>query len=53
MGLLPALGAGIAGLKIAPVFPAMTMFRHIVFGLVIGSVVSKMNGGKIVKCHYK
>jgi len=43
-GLLPALGAGIAGLNIAPEVPAMTMFRHIVFGLVIGIVVrSRMN----------
>ena len=38
-GLLPALGAGIAGLNIAPEVPAMTMFRHIVFGVVIGLVV--------------
>ena len=36
LGLLPALGAGIAGLNIAPEVPAMTMFRHIVFGAVIG-----------------
>ena len=44
LGLLPALGAGIAGLNIAPEIPAMTMFRHIVFGLVIGLVVrSKVN----------
>jgi len=43
-GLLPALGAGIAGLNIAPEVPAMTMFRHIVFGVVIGLVVrSKVN----------
>ena len=35
LGLLPALGAGIAGLNIAPEVPAMTMFRHIVFGAVI------------------
>ncbi len=42
--MLPALGAGIAGLKIAPEVPAMTMFRHIVFGLVIGIILrSKMN----------
>ena len=36
LGLLPVLGAGIAGLNIAPEIPAMTMFRHIVFGAVIG-----------------
>ena len=38
-GLLPAVGAGIAGLNIAPEIPAMTMFRHIVFGVIIGLVV--------------
>ena len=39
-GMLPALGAGIAGVNIAPEVPAMTMFRHIVFGVVIG-ILSK------------
>jgi len=39
LGMLPALGAGIAGLNIAPEVPAMTLFRHIVFGVVIGLVV--------------
>jgi len=43
LGLLPALGAGIAGLNIAPEVPAMTLFRHIVFGAIIGIVVSKKN----------
>jgi len=44
LGLLPALGAGIAGLNIAPEVPAMTMFRHIVFGLVIGIILrNRMN----------
>ncbi len=43
-GMLPALGAGIAGLNIAPEVPAMTMFRHVVFGVVIGLVVrSRVN----------
>jgi len=41
LGLLPALGAGIAGLNIAPEVPAMTMSRHIVFGLVIGFLTSR------------
>jgi hypothetical protein len=27
---------GVAGLNIAPEVPAMTMFRHIIFGAVIG-----------------
>ena len=39
-GMLPALGAGIAGVNIAPEVPAMTMSRHIVFGIVIG-ILSK------------
>ena len=34
-GMLPALGAGIAGVNIAPEIPAMTIFRHIVFGAVL------------------
>ncbi len=41
LGLLPALGAGIAGINIAPEVPAMTICRHIVFGAIIGIVVSK------------
>ncbi len=42
--MLPALGAGFAGLNIAPEVPAMTMFRHIVFGAVIGIILrSKAN----------
>ena len=40
-GMLPALGAGIAGLNIAPEVPAMTISRHIVFGIIIGLVVRK------------
>jgi len=39
-GMLPALGAGAAGLNIAPEVPAMTMFRHVIFGAVIG-ILSK------------
>jgi len=38
--MLPALGAGIAGVNIAPEVPAMTMSRHIVFGAVLG-ILSK------------
>ncbi len=41
LGLLPALGAGIAGLNIAPEVPAMTISRHIVFGVIIGLVVGR------------
>ncbi len=39
-GILPVLGVGIAGINIAPEVPAMTMFRHIVFGAVLG-ILSK------------
>jgi len=42
-GMLPALGAGIAGVNIAPEVPAMTLSRHIVFGAVIGIIISKKN----------
>ncbi len=41
LGLLPALGAGIAGVNIAPEVPAMTLSRHIVFGAIIGIIVGK------------
>ena len=42
-GMLPALGAGIAGLNIAPEVPIMTLFRHIVFGIVLGVTVRRWN----------
>ena len=38
-GMLPALGAGIAGLNIAPEVPIMTLIRHVIFGIVLGLVV--------------
>ena len=41
LGMLPALGAGIAGVNIAPEVPAMTLSRHIVFGAIIGIIVGK------------
>ncbi len=40
-GLLPAIGAGVAGLNIAPEIPLMTLFRHIAFGLVLGVLVRR------------
>ena len=45
LGMLPALGAGIAGVNIAPEVPAMTMFRHIVFGAVIGILFKPSSNG--------
>ena len=41
--MLPALGAGIAGLNIAPEVPIMTLFRHIVFGIILGVSVRRWN----------
>jgi hypothetical protein len=46
LGLLPALGAGIAGLNIGPEIPAMTIFRHIIFGAVIGILANPIRGKK-------
>jgi len=37
--LLPMLGAGIAGINIAPEVAVMTLARHVVFGAVIGLVL--------------
>lgn len=37
--MLPMLGAGIAGINIAPEVAVMTMARHVVFGAVIGLVL--------------
>jgi len=45
-GLLPALGAGIAGLNIAPEVPTMTIFRHIIYGAVIGILATPIIGKK-------
>ncbi len=43
-GMLPALGAGIAGLNIGPEVSVITLIRHVVFGIVLGLVVrSKVN----------
>lgn len=36
LGLLPALGAGVAGLGISPLVPLITILRHIAFGAVLG-----------------
>jgi hypothetical protein len=44
-GMLPALGAGIAGLNIAPEVPTMTLFRHIVFGAVTGILLKSFTNG--------
>lgn len=39
--MLPILGAGIAGINIAPEVPLMTLARHIVFGAVVGFVLKE------------
>jgi len=38
-GMLPALGAGIAGLNIAPEVPVVTFIRHAAFGLTLGLMI--------------
>ncbi len=38
-GMLPALGAGIAGLNIEPEVPVMTFIRHVAFGLALGLMI--------------
>ena len=38
-GMLPALGAGIAGLNIAPEVPIVTFIRHVAFGLTLGLMI--------------
>jgi hypothetical protein len=40
-GMLPALGAGVAGLEIDPLVPIVTLTRHIVFGLVLGAILTQ------------
>ncbi len=37
--MLPALGAGIAGLNIAPEVPVVTFIRHVAFGLTLGLMI--------------
>lgn len=39
--MLPMLGAGVAGLDIAPEVAVVTLVRHIVFGTVIGFVMRR------------
>ena len=39
-GMLPALGAGIAGMEIDPLVPIITMIRHVVYGLVLGMILT-------------
>ena len=41
--MLPLLGAGIAGLEIAPEVALMTLLRHIAFGVVLGLVMWRRN----------
>lgn len=41
LGMLPILGAGVAGLNIGLEVPIMTLVRHIVFGSVVGFVMRK------------
>ena len=38
-GMLPALGAGVAGFHIGPEVAAVTLLRHVTFGVVLGVLV--------------
>ena len=40
-GMLPALGAGVAGFNIGPEVAAVTLLRHIAFGVVLGISVRR------------
>ena len=42
LGMLPALGAGFAGLNIAPEVAIMTLGRHIAFGVVLGISLGRL-----------
>lgn len=39
--MLPLLGAGVAGIGIAPEVSIVTLLRHIVFGFILGTLVMK------------
>ena len=41
LGMLPALGAGIAGANIAPEVAIVTLLRHLTFGLVLGIMLRR------------
>jgi hypothetical protein len=43
LGLLPVLGAGIAGANISPLVSVITIVRHIAFGIVLGLMVKGSN----------
>jgi hypothetical protein len=43
LGLLPVLGAGIAGANISPLVSVITILRHIAFGIVLGLMVKGSN----------
>ena len=40
-GMLPALGAGVAGFNIGPEVATVTLLRHIAFGVVLGILVRR------------
>jgi hypothetical protein len=39
--MLPLLGAGVAGIGVAPEVPIVTLLRHIVFGFILGALVMR------------
>lgn len=46
IGPMPMSGSGLFGLNIGPMAPVMTFMLHIVFGVVLGMVYSKLNSDK-------
>lgn len=46
IGPMPMGGAGLFGLNIGPMAPLMTFMLHIIFGIVLGTVYSKLNKNK-------
>ena len=47
IGPMPMSGAGLFGLNIGPMAPVMTFVLHIIFGVVLGAVYTKLNKNKL------
>ena len=46
IGPMPMGGAGLFGLNIGPMAPVMTFMLHIIFGVVLGTVYTKLTSNK-------
>jgi len=47
IGPMPMGGEGLFGLNIGPMAPVMTFMLHIVYGIVLGTVYTKLNKNKL------